>query len=82
MSNESGVDPAGRLGIDEIVDLLQDSRFAARHRRRLSLRETSQHVNPLMLAGATAESIYVNEWRKHAGHCPACAKLFSYFGLG
>ena len=75
------VPESARMPLDHIVDLLQDPAFALNHRRRLSLRETSLHANPLMLAGASADSIYVREWRKHAQNCPACAKLFVYFGL-
>jgi len=81
MSISGDVDSGERMPLDHIVDLLRDPAFASSHRRRLSLRETSQHANPLMLAGAGKDSIYVREWREHAENCPACAKLFAYFGL-
>ncbi len=70
-----------RMPLDRIVDLLRDPGFASSHRRRLSLRETSRHVNPLMLAGASGDSVYVRDWRGHTRNCPACAKLFAYFGF-
>jgi hypothetical protein len=70
-----------RLPLDELVARLRDPSFARRYRRRLSLRETSPHVNPLMLAVSTRDSQYVRAWRDHAKDCPACAKLFAYFGL-
>ena len=81
MSVEDHIGPAARVPLDAIVDLLQDPAFAAQYRRRLSLRETSRHVNPLMLAGASHDSIYVREWSSHARECDACGKLFVYFGL-
>jgi hypothetical protein len=73
--------PDERLPLDDLVALLRDPAFAALHRRRLSLRETSQHANPLMLAVSTADSMYVREWRDHAANCAACGKLFAYFGF-
>jgi hypothetical protein len=71
----------GRLPLDALVALLRDPGFASRHRRKLSLRETSRHVNPLMLAASARDSIYVRDWRDHASTCEACARLFEYFGL-
>ena len=70
-----------RLPLDALLQRMQDPSFAARHRRRLSFRETSPHANPVMLAVASDDSFYVRAWRDHAHQCPACAQLFEYFGL-
>jgi hypothetical protein len=70
-----------RLSLDDLVALMKDPGFATQHRRPLSLRETSRHVNPLMLAVATRDSLYVRDWRNHSRGCTACRKLFEYFGL-
>ena len=70
-----------RLALDTLMARLRDERFAARLGCPLSFRKTSDHVNPLMLAGCTRDSRYVREWRRHAAECPACASLFEYFGL-
>lgn len=76
----SNQDP-DRLPLDALVTRMRDPTFAARHRRRLSLRSTSAHVNPVMLAVCSRESLYVREWRRHADHCRSCASIFSYFGI-
>jgi len=70
-----------RLALDALVERLKDPAFAARFRRSLSFRETSQHVNPLMLAAGGQDSLYVQSWRGHAEECAACARLFAYFGI-
>ena len=59
-------DRPGRRPLDELVAELASPLFAARHRRRASLRETSPHVNPVMLAGAGRDSLYVNDWNTSA----------------
>lgn len=70
-----------RMPLDTAVERAKDPAFAARHRRPLSFRETSRHVNPLMLAAASPDSMYVRSWRAHARECDPCAKLFGYFHL-
>ena len=73
--------PRARLSLDSLLERMQDPSFVARHRRRLTFRETSPHVNPVMLAVATNDSFYVRSWRAHARECAPCAQLFEYFGL-
>ena len=70
-----------RLPLDALVSRMEDPAFASRHRRELTLRETSAHANPVMLAVAAPDSLYVRCWKDHAGSCEACASLFEYFGL-
>ena len=70
-----------RLGLDALVSRIRDPAFASRHRRRLSLRETSAHINPVMLAVSSRDSLYVRSWREHARRCAPCRGLFEYFGL-
>jgi hypothetical protein len=69
------------MALDALVSRVRDPVFACRYRRQLSLRETSAHVNPVMLAVSTQESLYVRSWREHARRCGGCAELFSYFDL-
>jgi len=69
------------MPLDALVTRLRDPTFAARHRRVPSLRSTSAHVNPVMLAVCSRDSLYVREWRQHARHCPSCARVFAYFDL-
>ena len=73
--------PSNRLPLDALFQRMLDPSFTASHRRRLSFRETSPHVNPVMLAVASNDSFYVGAWRDHARECGACAQLFEYFGL-
>ena len=77
----TGVERSDRLPLDTLVTRLRDPTFAARHRRELSLRTTSAHVNPVMLAVCSVDSLYVREWRRHARRCPACSSVFAYFNL-
>ena len=70
-----------RLPLDTLVERLDDPTFQEDHPRSIGLRETSAHVNPLMLASADRTSNYVDAWRSHASRCPACRRLFEYFGL-
>ncbi len=77
----SGAGSNERLPLDALVTRMRDPTFASRHRRELSLRATSAHVNPVMLAVCSHDALYVREWRRHARRCPACARVFSYFGL-
>ena len=70
-----------RLGLDALVSRIRDPAFASRHCRRLSLRETSAHINPVMLAVSSRDSLYVRSWREHARRCAPCRGLFEYFGL-
>jgi len=70
-----------RIPLDALLERMSDPSFAARHRRRLAFRETSRHVNPVMLAVAGDSSFYVREWRDHARRCAQCARLFEYFDL-
>jgi hypothetical protein len=70
-----------RLGLDALVSRIRDPAFASRHRRPLSLRETSAHVNPVMLAVSSRDSLYVRSWRDHARRCEPCRGLFEYFSL-
>lgn len=74
-------DDEQRLPLDALVSRIEDPAFASRHRRELTLRETSAHANPVMLAVARSDSLYVRCWRDHARNCPACADLFAYFGI-
>ena len=74
-------DDEQRLPLDALVSRIEDPEFASRHRRELTLRETSAHANPVMLAVASEDSFYVRCWRDHAAGCEACAALFAYFGL-
>lgn len=75
------MDGSAKLPLDTLVTQLRNATFVARHRRRLSLRSTSAHANPVMLAVCSPDSLYVREWRQHARRCAACARLFSYFGI-
>ncbi len=70
-----------RHSLDELVVRLRDPGFTCHHRRRLSLRQASVHVNPVMLAVSARDSVYVTEWRDHAHRCAQCGRLFAYFGL-
>jgi hypothetical protein len=70
-----------RLPLDALVSRMRDPTFASRHRREVSLRQTSAHVNPVMLAVCSRDSLYVREWRQHARRCPSCANVFDYFGI-
>jgi hypothetical protein len=70
-----------RLPLDALVTRIRDPHFTSRHRRRLSLRSTSAHVNPVMLAVCTRDSLYVREWSEHARNCPSCARIFAYFNI-
>ena len=70
-----------RMALDALVTQLRDPTFAERHRRQLSLRFTSAHVNPVMLAVSSRDSLYVRSWRDHTRHCEACRGVFEYFGL-
>ncbi len=72
---------AERLALDDLVRQLDDPDFCDHHPRKLGLRETSVHVNPLMLASAEHDSPYVQAWRNHVQRCPACRRLFEYFKL-
>ena len=72
---------SAKIPLDTLVRRLGDRTFTSRYRRRLSLRQTSSHVNPVMLAASASDSLYVRAWRDHATSCPACAKLFAYFEL-
>ena len=76
-----GVVAGRRMPLDTLVSRMRDPVFAARHRRQLSLRETSAHVNPVMLAVSSRDSLYVRAWREHARRCPSCARIFNYFGI-
>jgi hypothetical protein len=69
------------MALDTLVSQVRDPAFASRFRRKLSLRDTSAHVNPVMLAVSSRDSLYVRSWREHAERCEACAELFSYFKL-
>jgi len=71
----------GRQPLDSLIRRLDEPDFRAHHSRETGLRETSAHVNPLMFVGATKQSPYVNAWRHHAERCPACRRVFEYFGL-
>jgi len=77
----SGDPSMQRVPLDELMERANDPAFAARHRRPLSFRETSRHVNPLMLAACRPGSLYVRSWRGHAMECGPCARLFAYFRL-
>jgi hypothetical protein len=70
-----------RLPLDALVTRMRDPTFAGRHRRALSLRQTSAHVNPVMLAVCSRDSLYLREWRQHARRCAACARVFNHFGI-
>jgi len=70
-----------RLGLDALVSRIRDPAFAFRHRRQVTLRETSAHVNPVMLAVSSRDSLYVRSWREHARRCAPCRGLFEYFNL-
>jgi len=76
-----GAESSNRLPLDSLVTRMRDPTFATRHRRQLSLRSTSEHVNPVMLAVCSRDSLYVQSWRQHARQCRSCAHVFSYFGL-
>jgi len=69
------------MALDTLVTQLRDPAFAQRHRRELSLRFTSDHVNPVMLAVSSRDSLYVRSWRDHATRCDSCRSVFEYFGL-
>lgn len=71
----------GRLPLDRLIHLAEESQIPAGNPRKTGLRETSAHVNPLMLAAAEDRSAYVEAWRDHAARCPACRQMFEYFGI-
>lgn len=82
MPDSTSRDPTEhRLPLDALVRRMDDPGFASRHRRELTLRETSPHASPVMLAVSQPDSLYVRCWRDHALNCEACAGLFEYFGL-
>ena len=81
MSDSSETPDRPRLGLDALVSRIRDPAFASRHRRPLSLRSTSAHVSPVMLAVSSRDSLYVRSWRDHASRCEPCRGLFEYFGL-
>jgi hypothetical protein len=81
MSDSSEIPDRPRLGLDALVSRIRDPAFASRHRRPLSLRSTSAHVSPVMLAVSSRDSLYVRSWRDHASRCEPCRGLFEYFGL-
>jgi len=70
-----------RVTLDDLVTRLRDPTFTSRYRREHTLRDTSAHVNPVMLAVSSRDSLYVRSWRRHAERCDACRGLFDYFGL-
>ena len=70
-----------RQPLDTLVKRLEDPSFQSEHHRSVGMRETSAHVNPLMLTSTKEDSAYVDAWRDHAARCPACHQLFEYFGL-
>jgi hypothetical protein len=70
-----------RMPLDDLIGRVRDEDFNSRFRRRLTLRETSPHVNPVMLAAAGNNSHYVEAWKEHARRCPTCSRLFEYFGF-
>jgi hypothetical protein len=70
-----------RLALDALVTRMRDPTFAGRYRRELSLRQTSAHVNPVMLAVCSQDSLYLREWRRHARRCAACARVFNHLGI-
>jgi len=73
--------PGHRWPLDALLGCLEDHAFVTHFRRHPSFRDTSPHVNPLMLASSGNESLYVRAWRRHAEQCPACGRLFAYFDL-
>jgi hypothetical protein len=73
--------PRDRWPLDLLMRRLGDPALAGRFRRVLSFRQTSRHVNPLMLAVCGPGALYVQQWREHAMHCRSCRVLYSYFGL-
>jgi len=79
-SSEDGSDRS-RLALDALVSRVRDPAFVSRHRRPVSMRATSAHVSPVMLAVSTRDSLYVRSWRDHARRCAPCRGLFEYFGL-
>lgn len=81
MSDGSSPGGTARAPLDTLIERLADATFVREHRRPLNLRHTSAHANPLMLASADPDAAYVRAWRDHAEGCPACARLFEYFGL-
>lgn len=70
-----------RQALDDLVAEMVTPGFVTRYRRAPSFRDTSAHVNPVMLATAPPRSVYVRQWRRHARRCPACGNVFRYFGL-
>jgi len=70
-----------RMALDQLLQQLVEPGFIVRHRRAPSMRETSGHVSPSMLAVAPPRSRYVRRWRRHARHCQRCSEVFRYMGL-
>ena len=70
-----------RVPLDTLVTRMRDPTFAARNRREHSMRDTSAHVNPVMLAVSSLDSLYVRSWRDHARRCEPCRGLYRYFKL-
>ncbi len=70
-----------RVSLDTLVTQMRDPTFSFRYRREFSLRDTSAHVNPVMLAVSSRDSLYVRSWRDHARRCEPCRGLFRYFDL-
>lgn len=72
---------ARRMGIDEIVTRILEPGFALRFGGAPSLAERAGHVSPSILQRESSRSRYVSRWRRHAVHCPACARVYRYFGF-
>jgi hypothetical protein len=70
-----------RKALDRLVPRMVEPEFVVCHRRVPSMRETSGHVSPAMLALAPPRSRYVRRWRRHARRCPGCAATFRFMGL-
>lgn len=70
-----------RMGIDQLMARVLEPGFAIRFGGAPSLRERAGHVSPCVLQGESSRSKYVSRWRRHVRHCPACTRVYRYFGF-
>ena len=71
----------GRVGMDQLVQLMVKPCFVMRHRRIPPMTERPGHVSPTLLAMESPRSRYVRRWKRHARGCSSCALVFSHLGI-
>lgn len=70
-----------RMGIDQLMARILEPGFAIRFGGAPSLKERAGHVSPSILQVESSRSKYVSRWRRHLRHCPACTRVYRYFGF-